>query len=85
MNENTMQQGINEADQARAELYITLAQLRDRLDYAQRIDDSVSRTKRRLAQKQRESPAAFAAGVGVVAVGCGLAVWAITRKVIRAF
>ena len=49
--------GVREADQARAELYETLAQLRDRLDYAQRIDDAMDRAGDRL----RAEPATAAA------------------------
>ena len=80
-----MAQGITEADNARAELYDTLAQLRVRLDYAQRIDDSMARARTRIAAEKRENPLLFAAGVASVAVAGGLAAWAITRKVIRVF
>ena len=76
---------VSEADQARADLYDTLSQLRDRLDYAQRIDDRVELAKRGIAQQKQENPWAFAAGVAVVAVGAGFAAWAVTRKIIELF
>jgi hypothetical protein len=85
MTQRQDEQGVLDADRARAELYDTLAQLRDRLDYAQRIDDSVARTKRRLAAEQRENPLVFGAGVVGVALACGVAVWAIASKVAKAF
>lgn len=84
MSDDQKLQGVAQADQARAELYDTLAQLRDRLDYAQRIDDASARTKARLVAEQRQNPLGFAAGVAVIAVGVGLAAWAITSKVVRA-
>jgi len=79
------QAGIAQAAKARTELYDTLAQLRDRLDYAQRVDDSIARAKRRIAAEKRENPLGFAAAaIGVAAVG-GLVVWGIARRVARAF
>lgn len=83
MSGEKLSQGISEADLARAELYDTLAKLRDRLDYAQRVDDGVDRAKLRIAEFKRESPALFTAGVVGVAAASGLVVWAITRKVVR--
>ncbi len=85
MNEHHEDAGIAAAERARIELYDTLAQLRDRLDYAQRIDDSVARTKRRLAQEQRDNPLLFGAAVIGVAAAAGVAVWAVANKVMRAF
>ena len=77
--------GLIEANQARADLYETLGQLRVQLDYAQRIDDAVSRTKHRLAAEKRENPLVFGAAVAGVAAVCGVAVWAIASKVVRSF
>lgn len=77
--------GVDAANQAREELYDTLSKLRDRLDYAARIDRSVERTKQRIAEGKRENPAMFVAGVVGVAAVCGIAVWGIARQVIRVF
>lgn len=77
--------GVREADLARAELYETLAQLRDRLDYAQRIDDAMDRAGDRLRAEQRENPVGFAIGVAIVAGAVGVAVWGAARFVMRAF
>lgn len=77
--------GLIEASEARADLYNTLGQLRVQLDYAQRIDDGVARAKRRIAAEKRENPLAFGAAVAGVAVVCGVAVWAVASKVVRAF
>lgn len=85
MKAEQMAQGITEADRARAELYDSLAQLRDRLDFAQRIDDSLGRARARITAEKREKPLLFIAGVTAVAAVGGLAVWAIAKKVIRAF
>lgn len=79
------QHGVLEADLARVELYDTLAQLRDRLDYAQRLDDGLVRTKRRIAVEKRENPLVFGVAVVGTAVVCGVVVWAVARKVMRAF
>ncbi len=84
MNDDAMQ-GVAAADQARAELYDTLGQLRDRLDYAQRIDDALDRTKHRIIAEKRDNPLLFAAAVVGVAAAAGVAVWAITRRVMDAF
>lgn len=73
--------GIEEAAVAREELYTTLAQLRDRLDYAQRIDDAAERAKVRIAEERRERPLVFVAGVAAVAVVAGLAVWGVAKAV----
>ncbi|NLA64634.1 MAG: DUF3618 domain-containing protein [Leucobacter sp.] len=79
------QLGVAQANRARAELYDTLGQLRDRLDYAQRIDDSLDRAKHRIAEEKRDNPVVFAAAVAGVAAACGLAVWGIARKVMSVF
>lgn len=73
--------GVAEAALARAELYDTLAQLRDRLNYARRIDERIHDTKRRLARTQRENPLGFAIGVASVAATVGAAVWGIASFV----
>ena len=85
MSGNQAEAGVREADRARAELYDTLGQLRDRLDYAQRVDDAMDRAKVRIAEKKRENPLGFAIGVAAVAGTVGVAVWGIARRVIRAF
>lgn len=77
--------GVQKAQLARAELYNTLGQLRGRLDYAQRIDDTIARTKQRVADVGNENPLAFAAGVAGAAVAAGLTVWGVARLVMRAF
>ncbi len=77
--------GIIEASQAREELYDTLGQLRVQLDYAQRIDDGVARAKQRIAAEKRENPLVFGAAVVGAAALCGVAVWAIASKIVRAF
>lgn len=85
MSENQQHAGVAEADRARAELYDTLAQLRRRLDYAQRIDDGVARAKRRISAEKQENPLLFGAAVAGVALACGAAVWAVAEKVVRSF
>lgn len=77
--------GLIEAQQARTELYDTLGQLRVQLDYAQRIDDGIARAKHRIAAEKRENPLVFGAAVVGVAAVCGVAVWALASKVVRAF
>lgn len=77
--------GVQKAQLARAELYDTLGQLRGRLDYAQRSDDTIARTKQRVADVGNENPLAFAAGVAGAAVAAGLTVWGVARLVMRAF
>ncbi|WP_440312248.1 DUF3618 domain-containing protein [Leucobacter chromiireducens] len=77
------EQGVADATQARTELYDTLTQLQGRLNYAQRIDDSVADAKRRIAAEKEQNPLVFAAGVAGVAVAAGLVVWGIARAVSR--
>lgn len=73
--------GVSEAEAARAELYGTLGQLRDRLNYAQRIDDAVDDAKMRIMQTKQNRPLAFIGGcVGVAAVA-GLVVWGVARAI----
>lgn len=75
--------GMIEASHAREELYDTLGQLRVQLDYAQRIDNSVSRARHRLIAQKRESPIAFGAAIAGVAAVCGLSVWAVASKIVQ--
>ncbi|GAA1611815.1 hypothetical protein [Leucobacter chromiireducens] len=75
------QQGVADAQAARTELYDTLTQLQGRLNYAQRIDDSVANAKRRIVAEKERNPLAFVAGVAGVAVVAGLVVWGIARSV----
>lgn len=77
--------GTAETSQARTELYDTLGQLRDRLNYAQRVDNALDRAKARIAAQKQEEPAKFLALVTVVASGAGLAAWGIARAVARRF
>jgi len=77
--------GVQKAQSARAELYDTLGQLRERLDYAKRIDNAMERAKQRVSDFGRENPVGFASGVAGVAIAAGLAVWGATRLVLRAF
>lgn len=85
MNAHEKQQGVVQAAQARAELYDTLAQLKDRLNYAQRVDDAVDDVKHRISEQKRRNPLAFAAGVAGAAVIAGVAVWTVASAVIRRF
>ncbi|MBC9927101.1 MULTISPECIES: DUF3618 domain-containing protein [unclassified Leucobacter] len=75
--------GVAEAAMAREELYTTLAQLRDRLNYAQRVDDAVDDAKARIAETRRSRPLVFAAGCAGVAVAAGLVVWGVARGISR--
>lgn len=77
--------GVSEAALARAELYDTLGKLKDRLNYAQRVDNAVDRAKLRLSEQQREEPVKFVALVSAVAAGAGLAAWGIARVIARRF
>ena len=85
MTSKERQQGIEQAEQARAELYDTLSQLKVQLNYAQRIDDAVTDAKAKIVEEKRRNPAAFLAGVAGVAVVAGLAVWGIASSVVRRF
>ncbi|GAB2557164.1 DUF3618 domain-containing protein [Leucobacter ruminantium] len=85
MNAHDRQHGIDEAARARAELYQTLGQLQDRLNYARRVDEAVADARVRLAAEQRERPVVFAAGVAGVAAIAGLAVWGAVSAVMKRF
>ncbi|MBL3700068.1 DUF3618 domain-containing protein [Leucobacter luti] len=83
MSAQDRERGVAEAQQAREELYDTLTQLQGRLNYAQRIDDSVADAKRRIAAEKAQNPLRFAAAVAGVAVVAGLVVWGVARAVAR--
>lgn len=85
MSAHDKQQGVIAAAQARAELYDTLAQLKDRLNYAQRVDDAIDDFKHRAAEQKRRNPLAFAAGVAGAAAIVGLGVWTVASAVIKRF
>ena len=76
-------QGIADAAIARGELYDTLAQLKDQLNYARRFDEAVERMEERVQQVREERPAVFIAGVVSVAVVAGTVVWAVASRVAR--
>lgn len=76
---------MQDAQVARAELYETLSLLSDRLNYAQRFDDAVDRTQKRLHRKQMENPVGFALAVAGVAATVGVLAWAGTAKLIKRF
>lgn len=83
MTAHEKQQGVADAAAARAELYDTLSQLKDRLNYAQRVDDAVDEAKLRIAEQKRRNPLGFAAGVAGVAAVAGLVVWGVASAVAR--
>lgn len=78
-------EGVTSAEAARAELYDTLGQLRDRLNYARRFDEAVARGKARIAEQQRRNPLGFAAGVAGASVIAGVVVWRVSAAVARRF
>lgn len=73
------------ADHARHELYDTLSQLRDRLDYAHRIDVATAAAKARIQRERQRNPLGFAAGIGATALLAGAMVWGVARVALRAF
>lgn len=85
MNATEKQQGIADAELARAELYTTLSQLKDRLNYAQRVDDAVDDAKLRIIEQKQRNPLAFVAGVAGVAVIAGVVVWGVATTVAKRF
>lgn len=84
MSPSKLDPGVLEAQQARAELYETLGQLRERLDYAHRIDVATSRAKARIIDLKTRKPVVFAIGVASVAAAVGLTVWGVARAISRA-
>ncbi|PRI12430.1 hypothetical protein [Leucobacter massiliensis] len=83
MSAEERRQGVAAAASARAELYDTLGQLKDRLNYAQRVDDALAEARLRIAEEKRRNPLAFAAGVTGVAAAAGLAVWGVASLIAR--
>lgn len=83
MNTDRNSAGVAEAARARAELYETLGQLRERLDYAQRIDDATARASERVERLRRDRPLMFMAGVAGAALVAGVVVWGVARVVVR--
>lgn len=75
--------GVTEATAARDELYETLAQLRDRLNYAQRVDNAVDEAKLGIIATRRNRPRVFAAGCVGVAAAAGLVVWGVAQGIAR--
>ena len=85
MTSEEKERGVVSAELARAELYDTLSQLKDRLNYAKRIDDAVGEAKLRIVAEKRRNPLGFAAGVAGAAVATGLVVWGIASAVAKRF
>ncbi|QIM15690.1 DUF3618 domain-containing protein [Leucobacter insecticola] len=83
MSSEEKQRGVAEAAAARAELYGTLSQLKDRLNYAQRVDDAVDDAKRRITEQKRRNPLGFMIGVAGVAVVVGAVVWGVATTVAK--
>ncbi|MBC9955124.1 DUF3618 domain-containing protein [Leucobacter sp. cx-42] len=83
MNQQERAAGVAEAQTARAELYDTLSLLTDRLNYAQRIDDAVDRTKVRFSRLREEKPVEAMAIVAGAAVAVGAVVWAVAAGLTR--
>lgn len=83
MSSEEKQRGIADAAVARAELYDTLSQLKDRLNYAQRVDDAVDDVKQRIVEQKRRNPLAFVAGVAGAAVVMGVVVWGVATTVAK--
>lgn len=83
MTPNERQQGIADAAKARQELYGTLSQLKDSLNYAQRIDDAVDDARVRIAEQKRRHPVAFLLGVAGAAVVAGAVVWGVATAVTK--
>ena len=83
MNAEEAQVGVENADYVRAELYDTLGQLRDRLNFAQRIDNRIDRARVKVSAMQLENPVKYAACVAGVAATVGVAVWGIANSIVR--
>ena len=75
--------GIAEAAAARADLYDTLTQLTDRLNYAQRVDNALARAKANVTRVRSERPWAFAAAAAGAAAAVGVAVWGVAATIAR--
>lgn len=83
MTPNERQQGIADAAKARQELYGTLSQLKDSLNYAQRIDDAVEDARLKIVDQKRRHPVAFFVGVAGAAVVVGAVAWGIATAVTK--
>lgn len=83
MTHEERQRGIADAAAARTELYDTLGQLQNRLNYAQRVDDAIDDARGRLAAQREQKPATFVAGAVGVAALVGVTVWGIARVVMK--
>lgn len=79
----TQADGVLDAEIARAELYDTLGQLRDRLNYAQRFDDATERLVDRIQEEKETRPLVFATGVVVAAAAVGAVVWAVATGIAK--
>lgn len=85
MSRSARAEGIAEAEVARAELYETLGQLRENLNYAKRFDQATDRFVDRVEEERRERPEVFIAGVVAVAATAGVVVWAVARGIAKRF
>lgn len=74
---------MNETNNARADLYETLALLTDRLNYAKRFDDAVDEKVENLKRFKRHEPVLFVAAATAVSVAVGVGTWLLARKIIR--
>lgn len=85
MSRSARAEGIAAAEVARAELYETLGQLRENLNYAKRFDQATDRFVDRVEEERRERPEVFIAGVVAVAATAGVVVWAVARGIVKRF
>lgn len=85
MSRSARAEGIAAAEVARAELYETLGQLRENLNYAKRFDQATDRFVDRVEEERRERPEVFIAGVVAVATTAGVVVWAVARGIAKRF
>lgn len=85
MNATDKQRGIDDAARARAEVYETLGQLQDNLNFAKRIDEAVGDAKARFAAQRETNAVAFFGGLAGVAAAVGLAVWGVASAIQRRF
>jgi hypothetical protein len=83
MSSEETEQGVTDAAAAREELYATLSYLKDRLNYAQRVDNAIDDVQQRIAARKKRNPVAFTMGVAGAAVIAGLAVWGVAASIAR--
>lgn len=76
---------MEETRHARAELYDTLGQLSERLNYAKRFDDAVDAEIAKVKRFKKQRPEIFVAAVVGISAVAGAATWLIARSVIRRF